>query len=123
MTIGPSSANARNAHVRDRVLPSAPRDGFVLGFVEDNDPDDPLAWCNDCEQMYLREQDWTEAFKRFTDLKVVCDVCYANLKELHSTTEGRKLACGSLSSNVAAISTSLATRTANAYGVSSCLST
>jgi len=57
---------------------------LVLGFVEDNDPDDPLAWCNDCEQMYLSEQGWTDALKEFADLKVVCDACYANLKALHS---------------------------------------
>jgi hypothetical protein len=56
----------------------------VLGFNEDNDPNDPLAWCNDCEQMSLREQGWTEALKEFADLKVVCDACYAQLKELHS---------------------------------------
>lgn len=57
---------------------------LVLGFVEDNDPDDPLAWCNACEQLSLREGGWTEALKAFADLKVVCDVCYAQLKELHS---------------------------------------
>ena len=57
---------------------------LVLGFVEDNDPDDPLAWCNDCEQLYSREQGWTQAFKKFAELKVVCDACYAELKELHS---------------------------------------
>lgn len=56
----------------------------VLGFVEDMDPDDPLAWCNECEQRHTPGQPWTEAFKRFADLKVVCDACYARLKELHS---------------------------------------
>ena len=42
---------------------------LVLGFVEDGDPDDPLAGCNDCEQLYEREQDWTDTFKAFADLK------------------------------------------------------
>lgn len=57
----------------------------VLGFVEDrSDPDDPVAWCNDCEQLYVREQEWTDALKQFADLKVVCDACYARLKKLHS---------------------------------------
>lgn len=58
--------------------------GLVLGFVEDGDPDDPLAWCNECETRYAREKEWNEAFKRFADLKVVCDACYAQLKEQHS---------------------------------------
>ncbi len=57
---------------------------MVLGFVEDGDPDDPLAWCNECEERYAQEKEWNEAFKKFADLKVVCDVCYAQLKELHS---------------------------------------
>lgn len=57
---------------------------LILGFVEDMDPEDPLAWCNECEKRYAREQEWTEAFRRFADLKVVCDACYAQLKELHS---------------------------------------
>ena len=57
---------------------------IVLGFVEDNDPDDPLTCCNDCERLYAHEQDWTEAFRAFADPKVVCDGRYALLKELHS---------------------------------------
>ena len=58
---------------------------IVLGFVEDtSDPDDPMAWCDDCERLYQREQAWTPALKAFANLKVVCDVCYAALKELHS---------------------------------------
>lgn len=62
---------------------------LVLGFVQDSDPDDPMAWCDDCERMYSREQAWTPAFKQFAKLKVVCNACYAQLKELHSANPKR----------------------------------
>jgi hypothetical protein len=57
----------------------------ALGFIENcSDPDDLQAWCNACEQMFLREQELTEAFRAFCDMAVVCDACYARLKKLHS---------------------------------------
>src|SRR2546421_6093264 len=60
---------------------------LVLGFVEDtSDPDDLRAWCNECEQLYMREQEWTDAFKAFADVKVMCDARYARIKELHAPT-------------------------------------
>jgi hypothetical protein len=57
----------------------------VLGFVENSsDPDDLQAWCDDCEAMFEREQEMTEAFRRFHDMAVVCDFCYAKLRARHS---------------------------------------
>lgn len=58
---------------------------LAVGFVENSsDPDDLQAWCAACEQMYLEEGDKTERFKAFNDFKVVCDFCYASLRERHS---------------------------------------
>lgn len=57
----------------------------VVGFVENSsEPDDLQAWCAACEAMFLREGDRTEAFRAFHDGKVVCDVCYADIKARHS---------------------------------------
>jgi hypothetical protein len=59
-----------------------------VGFVENSsDPDDLQAWCNACERLFIEEGDKTERFVEFNDFKVVCDVCYANLKRRHSIEE------------------------------------
>lgn len=56
----------------------------TVGFVEDeSDPDDLMAWCDDCESLFLEEGDFTERFEKFCDAQIVCDFCYANLKERH----------------------------------------
>jgi len=56
----------------------------VVGFVENSsDPEDLQGWCNACESMFLSEGDKTERFKQFNDFAVVCDFCYATLKERH----------------------------------------
>jgi len=60
----------------------------VLGFVENcSDPDDQQAWCDACEEMFLREQALTDAFKKFNDFAVVCVACYARIKQLHSVQD------------------------------------
>ncbi len=57
----------------------------VVGFVENSpDPDDLQAWCDDCEQMFLREKELTPAFREFNDFAVVCEACYARIKKLHT---------------------------------------
>jgi hypothetical protein len=57
----------------------------VLGFVENSsDPDDLQAWCEDCEALFLQEQNKTERFLQFNDMTIVCVVCYARLKERHA---------------------------------------
>lgn len=56
----------------------------AVGFVENSsDPEDLQAWCSACESMFLSEGDKTERFRRFNDFAVVCDLCYAALKEKH----------------------------------------
>jgi hypothetical protein len=57
-----------------------------LGFVENSsDPDDLQAWCDACEQLFLREGELTEAFREFCNFAVVCVGCYARIKQLHSS--------------------------------------
>lgn len=60
----------------------------AVGFVENSsDPEDLQAWCSACESMFLSEGDKTERFRQFNDFAVVCDFCYANLKEKHGELE------------------------------------
>jgi hypothetical protein len=57
----------------------------VLGFVENSSlPEDLQAWCEACEQRFLQEGEMTPAFREFHDMRVVCDFCYARLRDRHS---------------------------------------
>ena len=59
-----------------------------VGFVENSsDPDDLQAWCSACESLFLAEGDKTERFLQFNDFAVVCDFCYATLKDQHGAIE------------------------------------
>ena len=52
-----------------------------IGFVENSDLlGDLQAWCTLCEEFFLQEGEMTEAFKKFHDLKLVCEDCYAEIK-------------------------------------------
>lgn len=63
----------------------------TLGFVENSsDPNDLQAWCDACERMFVREQELTEAFRKFNDMAVVCDGCYARIKKQHSAPSKKK---------------------------------
>jgi hypothetical protein len=54
------------------------------GFIENSDdPDDLQAWCDACEDLFLRERDKTERFLKFNSFAVVCVDCYAQLRERH----------------------------------------
>lgn len=56
-----------------------------VGFVENSsDPNDLQAWCTKCEELFLREGDKTETFRRFSHPAIVCVVCYQDLKTRHS---------------------------------------
>jgi hypothetical protein len=58
----------------------------AVGFVENSDdPDDLQAWCDDCEDFFIREGDKTEAFLAFNDFAVVCVDCYVRLRSRHLT--------------------------------------
>ena len=55
-----------------------------VGFIENSsDPSDLQAWCDECEKMFLHEGDKTETFLAFNQMAVVCDRCYAELKNKH----------------------------------------
>lgn len=57
----------------------------IVGFVENSDdPSDLQAWCDDCEDLFLREGDKTEEFLKFNNFAVVCVDCYAQMKSRHS---------------------------------------
>ena len=56
----------------------------VVGFLENSsDPADLQAWCDACEQFFLREGDRTPAFIEFADIAIVCDLCYLEIKARH----------------------------------------
>ena len=62
--------------------------GEVHGFVENSDdPDDLQAWCGRCEDMFIEEDDMTERFRAFNDMQLVCEFCYAGIKQRHSDPE------------------------------------
>ncbi len=70
------------AVVCGHLLESADR---VLGFVENSsDPDDLQAWCDECEQMFQQEKALTDNFEKFNNRKIVCDFCYATLRDRHA---------------------------------------
>ncbi len=57
----------------------------VLGFVENSsEPDDLQAWCGACEEFFLNEGEMTEAFRAFNNFSLVCEFCYADIKQRHS---------------------------------------
>ena len=57
----------------------------AVGFVENSDdPEDLQAWCDACEQLFLREGEHTQCFEDFCNVRVVCVFCYATIKERHS---------------------------------------
>jgi hypothetical protein len=60
-----------------------------VGFVENSDdPDDPQAWCSDCEAVFVQEGGMTDAFVDFNNFAVVCVDCYQRLKSRHSRESG-----------------------------------
>ncbi|MBK9033167.1 MAG: hypothetical protein IPL61_18165 [Myxococcales bacterium] len=56
-----------------------------VGFIENNtDPADPQAWCVACEERFLDEGGFTDAFRAFNDCVVVCGACYHELRQRHA---------------------------------------
>jgi hypothetical protein len=57
----------------------------AVGFVENSDdPNDRQAWCDDCEEFFLREGEMTEDFREFNDFAIVCIDCYMELRGKHA---------------------------------------
>jgi hypothetical protein len=62
--------------------------GEVRGFIENSDdPDDLQAWCGLCEELFLEEGEMTERFREFNDMTLVCEFCYAGIKQHHADVE------------------------------------
>ena len=58
--------------------------GQVRGFVENcDDPDDRQAWCGRCEELFLEEDEMTERFRAFNDMRLVCEFCYERIRQHH----------------------------------------
>ena len=58
----------------------------ALGFNEPElEPDDPegQAWCNACEAVLDREGEWNEVSEAFADIKLICEFCFAALRNKH----------------------------------------
>jgi hypothetical protein len=55
-------------------------EGMELGLEED---DDFMAWCNECEKVRQQEGEWNDTSMEFADIKLVCEKCYFEMKELN----------------------------------------
>jgi hypothetical protein len=54
------------------------------GFIENSsEPGDLQAWCFRCEEMFEEEGEMSEAFRKFNDMALVCESCYAEIREKH----------------------------------------
>ncbi|KUJ62050.1 hypothetical protein AR687_10475 [Flavobacteriaceae bacterium CRH] len=51
--------------------------------MELEDDDDFQAWCNDCETIRKKEDGWTDHAIDFAKIKIVCERCYFEIKELN----------------------------------------
>ncbi|WBO85840.1 DUF6882 domain-containing protein [Hymenobacter yonginensis] len=62
--------------------------GFEESFdtyenMELHDEDDYQAWCNECEVVRQQEDGWNEKSMEFADIRVVCEQCYFEMKEIN----------------------------------------
>jgi hypothetical protein len=62
--------------------------GFEEAFVtyedmELSEEDDFQAWCSECELVRQKEGEWNENSEAFASIKVVCEKCYFEMKELN----------------------------------------
>jgi hypothetical protein len=83
-----------NVHEKQRVafvckhLIGKNRVGFNEAFetfenMELGEDDDFQAWCDDCEIERLKEGEWNETAMEFANIKLVCEKCYFEIKELN----------------------------------------
>lgn len=47
------------------------------------DDDDFQAWCDKCESVRQQEGEWNDTSMNFADIKIVCEQCYFEMKELN----------------------------------------
>jgi hypothetical protein len=48
-----------------------------------NEDDDFQAWCSQCEAERLKEGEWNDKSMEFADIRLVCEDCYFEIKELN----------------------------------------
>lgn len=51
--------------------------------MELDDNDDLQAWCDTCEKVRAEAGEWNEASEAFAEIKLVCEKCYFEMKELN----------------------------------------
>ena len=71
-----------------RHLNTETKVGFEESFetyenMDLQDDDDLQAWCNECEHVRFREGEWNDISMKFAQIKVVCEDCYFEMKELN----------------------------------------
>ena len=71
-----------------RHLNNTTKVGFEEAFdtfedMELADDDDFQAWCNECESVRQKEGEWNDKSMAFAQIKVVCEKCYFEMKELN----------------------------------------
>jgi len=60
-----------------------PRSGFHEAFESNPlfEPDDDYqAWCDECENIRMKEGEWNNASMAFANIKLVCNQCYFEIK-------------------------------------------
>lgn len=71
-----------------RHLNDTTKVGFEEAFetyedMELSEDDDFQAWCDDCEAVRQKEGEWNDRSMAFPEIKVVCEKCYFEMKELN----------------------------------------
>ncbi len=51
--------------------------------MELSEEDDFQAWCNECEIVRKTEEEWNDKSMAFANIKVVCEQCYFEMKEVN----------------------------------------
>ena len=51
--------------------------------MELGEDDDLQAWCDECELARLTAGEWNEVSEKFAAIKLVCEKCYFEMKELN----------------------------------------
>jgi hypothetical protein len=62
--------------------------GFEESFetienMELGEDDDFQAWCDECEIVRQQEDGWNETSMKFADIRIVCEKCYFEMKEVN----------------------------------------
>lgn len=45
--------------------------------------DDFQAWCDECEAVRQQEGEWNDVSMEFCDIRLACEECYFEMKELN----------------------------------------